>query len=397
MTLRCLAAAALLCSASAARATEWWWIGTESNPDALAYVDRALIQPTDDGRMEAFLLEIYGAPLANGATRAVAVYRIDCRNRHYERIGEVAQDEEGHQLAAIESAPPTGTIPRGTVGYGVYGMACGRLSGNETRVEDPFAHAGGYFHRVYATRPGAQRPQEGGPAQGAPPQGAAQDDGQRPGAPHEQAPAGMAFGTGFFVGPEGYALTAYHVVDGATRIACRTGDGAVHEAVLARMSQANDIALLRVDFRPPHSLGFAPRGSLRPGERVFTIGYGAPNFLGVSEPRFTEGTVSALSGLDADDSFVQISVPIQPGNSGGPLVNEAGQVVGIISSSAGPEAFQRMEGAAPQNINWAVKADYATPLLPPQPPAPARGRAQAIALAHDSVCLVVAEREGDER
>jgi len=169
----------------------------------------------------------------------------------------------------------------------------------------------------------------------------------------------------------------------------------MHDATMARMSQQNDLALLRVNYRPAHYLGFAPRGSLHLGERVFTIGYGAPSFLGVNEPRFTEGTVSALSGPNAEDAWMQITVPIQPGNSGGPVVNEVGQLVGIIAASAATEAFLQEVGALPQSINWAVKADYAAPLLPPEAPAPTRTRAQAIALTQSAVCLVVALR-GDE-
>ena len=206
---------------------------------------------------------------------------------------------------------------------------------------------------------------------------------------------GLSVGTAFFVGPEGYALTAYHVIDGADRIACRTGDGQTHEAAVARMNQANDVALLRMNFRPTRYLGLAPPGSLRTGERVFTIGYGAPSYLGINEPRFTEGVVSALSGLQANDAEVQITVPIQPGNSGGPLVNEAGQVVGIITATAAADAFQQEVGATPQSINWAVKADYAAPLLPRLPPARPMTRAQAIALTHDAVCFVMALHGGD--
>jgi hypothetical protein len=70
-------------------------------------------------------------------------------------------------------------------------------------------------------------------------------------------------------------------------------------------------------------------------------------------------------------------------------------VVGIIAASAATEAFLQEVGALPQSINWAVKADYATPLLPPQPAAAARTRAQAIALTQGSVCLIIAVR-GEE-
>jgi serine protease Do len=65
------------------------------------------------------------------------------------------------------------------------------------------------------------------------------------------------------------------------------------------------------------------------GDAVFTIGYPTPDLLG-TDPKYTNGTVSALSGLRGDASYPQISVPIQPGHSGGPLINEEGDVIGVV-------------------------------------------------------------------
>jgi len=387
---RVLAAILFLAWGARAEAADWYWIGEESELEALVYVDRSMVHRDDDGRMEVFVMEIFDKPLPTGATRQVIGYAMDCRRRRYERLGGGAFDEAGHRLLAAEG-PPNGNIPRGSIAEGAFQLACGQPSPAMVHVEDPLIHAGEHYHRTYPPLPSqppqdvAQAPQENGPPAVA------------PGAEGQESPAegpGMSVGTAFFVGPEGLALTAYHVVDGADRLACRTIDGIVHEAVVARMNQANDLALLRVDARPTRYLGLAPRGSLRAGQRVFTIGYGAPSYLGINEPRFTEGVVSALSGLAANDAEVQITVPIQPGNSGGPLVNEAGQLVGVITSSAAEDAFQQEVGATPQGINWAVKADYAAPLLPPRPPARPMTRAQAISLTHDSVCFVMALHGG---
>lgn len=200
----------------------------------------------------------------------------------------------------------------------------------------------------------------------------------------------ISVGTAFFVGPGGNAITSYHVVAAAKRIGCRTPDGKMHGAKVTRSSAANDLALLQVDTVPRNHLSFAPRGSSKPGDRVFTIGYGAANYLGVNEPRFTDGTISALSGLGAEDAYMQVSVPVQPGNSGGPLVNEQGQVVGVIAAQAAIDAFLKVEGTLPQNINWAVKSDYAAPLANASP-GPKRTREQAINVARESLCLVIAE------
>ena len=81
--------------------------------------------------------------------------------------------------------------------------------------------------------------------------------------------------------------------------------------------------------------------------------------------KYTDGSISSLSGIQGDATFFQISVPIQPGNSGGPLVNQEGNVVGIVTATAAVEAFYQATGSMPQNVNWAVKGAYASLLLPP--------------------------------
>ena len=125
------------------------------------------------------------------------------------------------------------------------------------------------------------------------------------------------------------------------------------------------------------------------GDDVFTIGYPTPDLLG-TDPKYTNGTVSALSGLRGDASFLQISVPIQPGNSGGPLVNEDGDVIGVVMATASTPAFIRATDSIPQNINWAVKSAFATVLFTPPSAdvAPATGRDDIIDRVTEATCLV---------
>jgi S1-C subfamily serine protease len=380
MIMRWLAVAILSGWTSAAQAADWWWVGFSGNAPnrVISYVDRESIRQANGGITEVWSLAVGEAPLPNGQQHQANHFAFKCRQRTFSALGRIALDPTWHRVPLMD-APPTAFAPvaPGSIGESVMNLTCGHPSGNELHVDQPAQHALLYLRNLEGTASAAATPQ------------------QAPEPPQQEDNAGPVFGTGFFVGPDGLALTSYHVVEGADRIGCRTGDGIVHDATIARMSQQNDLALLRVNFRPAHYLGFAPPGSLHLGERVFTIGYGAPTYLGVNEARFTEGTISALSGPNAEDAWIQITVPIQPGNSGGPVVNEAGQVVGIIAASAATETFLQEVGALPQSINWAVKADYATPLIPPQPPAPARTREQAIALTQSSVCLIVAVR-GEE-
>jgi len=198
-------------------------------------------------------------------------------------------------------------------------------------------------------------------------------------------------GTCFAVSTAGDVLTAFHVVQGSTLIHVRISDGTVEIARVEKVDQGNDVALLKVDRNLTSYLPLGTARSTEVGEQVFTIGFPIPQFLG-SEPKFTEGSVSALSGLEGRASQLQISVPVQPGNSGGPLVNESGEVVGVISSTVDVKSMLAATGGyLPQNVNWATKIDYASPLLAAQPrPAPrVASRRAAIDRAKRSICQVV--------
>ena len=125
------------------------------------------------------------------------------------------------------------------------------------------------------------------------------------------------------------------------------------------------------------------------GDTVFTVGYPTPDLLG-TDPKYTNGTVSALSGLRGDASFLQISVPIQPGNSGCPLVNEDWDVIGVVVATASAPAFIRVTDSIPQNINWAVKSAFASVLFTPPSAdvAPATERDDIIERVQEATCLV---------
>ena len=185
--------------------------------------------------------------------------------------------------------------------------------------------------------------------------------------PVPTAPLVQGSGTAFIVHPDGLLLTAHHVIDEATSITVScNGRPAVAEIV--RSSSATiDLAVLEADGVGAESyLRLSPQSVPSLGDDVFTIGYPTPDLLG-TDPKYTNGTVSALSGLHGDASFLQISVPIQPGNSGGPLVNEDGDVVGVVVATASAPAFIRATDTIPQNINWAVKSAFASVLFEPPP------------------------------
>lgn len=207
-----------------------------------------------------------------------------------------------------------------------------------------------------------------------------------------RAGGGNATGTGFFIAADGHILTSNHVIQGAQAIHVTTSSGERLPARLVRASAATDVAVLKIEGTPPRHLTLGSARAVQSGARVFTVGFPIADVLG-REPRYTEGTVSALSGPGGDQTFLQISVPVQPGNSGGPLLSEGGEVIGIIAASAAVSAFFARTGALPQNLNWAVKSDYAAPMVDPGTPVTYPNREAAIAAATASVVFLESTRE----
>lgn len=201
-----------------------------------------------------------------------------------------------------------------------------------------------------------------------------------------KAIAGSA--TGFFVDANGTVITSQHVVAGASRITARCGKGEAVAATVAASNQSTDIAVLATNTSNTPYLTFARPRSTTVGQRIFTYGFPVTEMLG-AEPKFTDGTISALSGIGGEQTYFQISVPVQPGNSGGPVVNDDGEVVGIVAAVAAIQAFFENTGTLPQNVNWAVKAEYAAPMFdsPPARP-PAKSREEAIQRVERSLCFI---------
>lgn len=219
---------------------------------------------------------------------------------------------------------------------------------------------------------------------------AAQRPASSPAASQEQFSTAVSHGTCFVVHPHGLLLTAHHVVAGARRISVRLADGRESHARVEQAAAANDLALLRIDETTPSYLSLAPPRSTSSGQSVFTLGFPIRSLLG-EEPKFTDGAISSLSGVLGEASLLQTTVPLQPGSSGGPLANDRGEVVGIVTSTAAIERFLAETGSLPQSINWAVKADYARPLFDPPAPLPTTpGREAAIERVRRALCSVEA-------
>lgn len=196
---------------------------------------------------------------------------------------------------------------------------------------------------------------------------AARDLASAPGA----AEPGFSTGTAWIASP-GFAVTNFHVVAGHGDISLVHPDGSYVQATLAAKDETNDLALLAVD--DPCALPPAlPLAGAEPdlGAQVFTVGFPEPAIMGAS-PKLSTGRVTGATGLGGDPRTYQISVPVAHGNSGGPLVNLRGEVVGVVQAMIDAAEVYRETGSLPGDANYAIRADLVRTLLA-RAPRPVRG------------------------
>jgi hypothetical protein len=164
-----------------------------------------------------------------------------------------------------------------------------------------------------------------------------------------------ATGTGFFITDDGYLISNYHVVKDAAQVRLLTRAGTI-PAKVVQVDEANDIALLKAEgrFAP---LPIASSRTVKLGGTVATVGFPDIGLQGFA-PKLAKGEIASLSGAGDSPRYFQISVPVQPGNSGGALVDERGNVVGIVSAKLSARAALAESGALPENVNYAVKSSF---------------------------------------
>jgi uncharacterized protein len=175
--------------------------------------------------------------------------------------------------------------------------------------------------------------------------------------PGADTPAGrrlFSTGSGFFVNERGDIITNKHVVDGCTSVRAQVQslEGTEIFTVEGRditVSQTADLALFRTGRAPPSVATLAPRRTSDLGESIMVAGYPLRPVLnnGIS---VTPGVISGGSGPEGDENEFQISAPVQPGNSGGPVIDLSGQVVGVVVAKLNPE----FAGTAVENVNYAI-------------------------------------------
>ena len=203
----------------------------------------------------------------------------------------------------------------------------------------------------------------------------------------------MSQGTAFFVRPDGLLLTALHVVDGARSVAVACPGREPAAATLGNGVRGQDLVALKTSLVAPAYLTLRDTRELLPGDPIFTVGFPGVSTADAAAPKFSDGSVSAVTGPDAETAFLQMTIPVRPGNSGGPVVGADGSAVGVVSSGAAIILLLREPGIFPQNVSWAIKADLGRPLFAQPPALPAaRSRSEAIDRATRSACRVLVTR-----
>ncbi|MGA8012807.1 MAG: serine protease [Candidatus Acidiferrales bacterium] len=207
---------------------------------------------------------------------------------------------------------------------------------------------------------------------------------------------GVALGTGFLLSRTGLLATNWHVVAGGKNISVAfPGWSEAVGAEVVVKDVVNDLAILRVADAtklattcPDLPFQLMSSNGVTLGERVYTIGYPLAPMLG-SNPKFSEGVVSSKSGWQEDPRSLQISAQVQPGSSGSPLFDSVGNVIGVVVATLDAEKVYQVASAIPQNVNFAIKADYLLSLAGMLPDASLGSRTTGFSPEKASQCVAI--------
>lgn len=161
-------------------------------------------------------------------------------------------------------------------------------------------------------------------------------------------------GSGVVIDAQGHILTNHHVVAGCPDLRVVDAGHRSVPASLMNSDTVNDLALLHTDRHWPTWARFRDDTQLRPGEVVVVTGFPLSGLVS-SEMAVTTGSLTALAGFRGDTRQLEFSAPVQPGNSGGPVLDDSGRVIGIAEAVLNGLAVAAATGTLPENVNFAVK------------------------------------------
>lgn len=205
-------------------------------------------------------------------------------------------------------------------------------------------------------------------------------------------------GTGFFLNTEGYIITNYHVIDNAQTITVSGINDDYKESFKATVEVAdkqNDLAILKINdpsFKALDNIPYTFKYTTSSvGEDCFVLGYPLISSMGM-DIKLTNGIISSRTGFEGNVAEYQMSAPIQPGNSGGPLFDKSGNVIGVVCAKHG-EA---------ENVGYAIKASYIKSLiellpnnisLPHNNMLEGKTLPEQVTLASKAVCVIIVNGE----
>jgi serine protease Do len=174
-----------------------------------------------------------------------------------------------------------------------------------------------------------------------------------------QKPPNNSSGTGFRVTDAGHVLTNFHVAGQCRRIRLHRQGEAPIDATLVAHDEVNDLAIVKAASALPGTIAsFSGKSSVRAGSEIVVFGFPLTGLLSDSG-NFTTGNITSMAGLGNDSRMFQISAPVQPGNSGGPVLDRTGGVVAVIVSKLNAVGVANQTGDVPQNVNFAIKSNVA--------------------------------------
>ena len=306
---------AVLCAASPAHASRWVEIGTSGVSTDKVLLDTDSIERVDTFRL-ASVMTVLSGPQTNSHNitfdRRVNKVVFNCADRTFQSV----------QVIAYLGEKRAGSSPEN----------------NDWRTTMKPVGADGMNNRALTLVCNAALPGS---------------------APVAEKPKAVT-GSGVVVDGVGDILTANHVVAHCKSITVKTATSKAFDAAVFGVDPKNDLAIVKLAYDAPLGEPAHFRVQSQParlGETVGVIGYPLTGYLS-SEPKATFGQVNSVAGINNDYTLLQISAPVQPGNSGGPVLDESGQVIGVLVGTA-PMAVVALTGSVPQNVNFAVRGEVA--------------------------------------
>jgi S1-C subfamily serine protease len=318
-----LIAALLVTAMTAAHAEQWKKVGTAVSPQSMRFIDLdsvAFVLGVTDVRIQT----VHGSNRTSEVTRGraysseIARITVDCVGRTLS-LNHVDFFNNNGTWVAYQSFTPVFTDPsRMEGGAEVVSTLCQLPSAGQGATVDP---------------PPTAAPPQSGPA----------------------VSRVTTVGSGFLINGSGQVVTNDHVVPECNSISV-IQSGSLHRARLLARDPRNDLAV--VEAPTLRGSGASIRsGAAQVGEEVLAAGFPLAGLL-ATDVIVTNGIINALAGLEDDPSRVQISAPVQPGNSGGPLLDRSGNVVGVVVEKLNATwTAKKFSGDIPQNVNFAIKPE----------------------------------------